>query len=188
VCKRAADPIKQLAFDFPDQVKVVVRNNALPMHARSQATALAALAAGNQGKYWAYYDRLWANPGARDDASLLRIAQALALDLDRWKKDIADPASSARVRAESDAALRLGAMGTPGFFVNGMRQVGWGSFRDLHDRVQREIAAGAQLAASGTPAKAIAEARIRQTAERNPKGDGEAAPDVDDWVKVLLAP
>lgn len=188
VCKRAADPIKQLAFDFPDKVKVVVRNNALPMHARSEATALAALAAGQQGKFWQYYDRLWAAPGARDEGSLARIATELELDLERWKKDRADPANVARVHSESAAAVRLGAAGTPGFFVNGMRQVGWGSFRDLHDRVERELAAGSSLATAGTSAKAIAEARIRQTADRNPKREGEGAPNVDDWVKVLLAP
>ncbi len=188
VCKRAADPIKQLAVDFPDMVKVVVRHNALPSHPRARATAIAAMAAGNQGKFWPYYDRLWASPGARDDASLARIAVDLALDLDRFKKDLADPATAARVQAESDAANRLGAAGTPGFFVNGTRQVGWGSFRDLRARVEREIAAGATLAAAGASPRSVAEARIRQTAERNPKRDQEPAPNADEWVKVLLAP
>lgn len=188
VCKRAADPIKQLAIDFPGKVKVVVRHNALPTHTRAKSAAIAAIAAGNQGKFWEYYDRLWAAPSAREPAALTQIAQDLGLDLERWKKDVRDPASGARVQAESDAAVRLGALGTPGFFVNGMRQVGWGSFRDLRGRVEREIAAGASLSAAGTPSRQVAEARIRQDVERNTKREGEAAPDVDDWVKVLLAP
>ena len=188
VCKRAADPIKQLAVDFPGQVKVVVRNSAPPAHPRSQAVALAALAAGNQGKYWQYYDRLWEDPHARDDISLEVIARALELDIERWKKDVSDPANAARVREESDAAIRLGAEGTPAFFVNGARQVGWGSFRDLRRSVEREIAAGAALATSGAAPGAIAEARIRATATKNAQREGEAVPNVDDWVNVLLAP
>lgn len=187
VCKRIADPIKQLVADFPGTVKVVVRNNALPSHSRAQASALAALAAGRQGKFWPYYDRLWAEQSARDDASFERFAADLGLDLERWKKDVADPASVAAVRRESDAAVRLGVPGTPGFFVNGQRQMGWGSYRDLRARVEREVKAVAALVAAGTPEKDAAAARIRATAEQNPKRDGDPAVQVDDWVKVLLA-
>src|SRR5262245_13482105 len=44
VCKRAADPVKQLVVDFLDRVKVVFRDNALEMHGRSKPLALAAMA------------------------------------------------------------------------------------------------------------------------------------------------
>lgn len=188
VCKRSADPVKQLAADFPGKVKVVLRNNALPMHARAEASAIAALAAGNQGKFWEYYDRLWAETSARDDASFERFARELGLDVERWKKDVADPETRARVRRESESAVKLGVPGTPGFFVNGQRQMGWGSYRDLRGRVEREIGAAASLVASGTAAKDVPAARIRATAEQNPKRDGDPAIQVDEWVKVLLAP
>jgi protein-disulfide isomerase len=165
-----------------------VRNNALPSHVRAKPAAIAAVAAAKQGKYWDYYDKLWAKIGARSDLDLERMAMAAGLDVPRWKADLADPGSAARVQAESDAAVRLGASGTPALFVNGVRQVGWGSYRDLHDKVAREIAATDPLIQGGTPARSVAEARIRQSADRNQKRDGEAAPDLDDWVKVLLAP
>lgn len=187
VCKRAADPIKQLVLDYPDKVKVVFRNNALPTHGRSQPAALAAMAAGQQGKFWEYYDRIFANPSALDDASLAQSATALGLDLEQWNKDIADPKSLKRIQDESAAAIRLGVPGTPGIFVNGYRQVGWGSYLDLRATVGREITAAEALVAKGTKSKDVPSARVREMAVKNVKKDGEAAVDTDAWAKVLLA-
>ncbi len=187
VCTRVADPIKQLVLDFPDKVKVVYRNNALSSHSRAEATARAAMAAARQGKFWPYFDRLFAEFRARDDASLRRIATDLGLDGERFDKDLADPKIAELVRRESDAAVRLGVPGTPGLFVNGFRQMGWGSYRDLHNSVKREIAAADAASNSGKRPGEIAQARIRATADQNPKREGEAAVNADDWVKVLLA-
>ena len=48
VCKRSADPIKQLVVDFPGQVRVNFRHNALAMHGRSQPSAIATVAAAKE--------------------------------------------------------------------------------------------------------------------------------------------
>jgi protein-disulfide isomerase len=187
VCKRAADPLKQVVVDFPDRVKVVFRHNALDAHQRARAAALSALAAGRQGRFWEYHDRLFANTGALDDASLERSASDLGLDLDQWRRDIADPASLERITRESRAAFRLGVPGTPGIFINGHRDRGWGSYEGLKLMVAREIEAGEKLLAAGTPLAEVPAARIRERAERNARGDGEAAPDVEEWIRVLVS-
>lgn len=187
VCKRSADPIKQLVLDFPGMVKVVFRNNALEMHGRSRPAALAAMAAGKQGKFWQYHDRLFANQSGLDDASLRKIAQDLGLDMDQWEKDLADPANAERVKEESSWATKLGAAGTPAFFVNGSRQTGWGSYQGLKSIVAREVGSAEGLAASGVSRSGITENRIRAFADKNTKKDGEASPDLDQWVKVLTA-
>jgi len=187
VCARAADPVKQLVLDFPDKVKVVFRQNALPSHPRALPAAVAALAAGRQGKFWQYHDRLFAGQRALDDASLRGIASDLGLDLAQWEKDIADPEVALRVREESAAAIRVGALGTPGIFVNGIRQAGWGSYGGLRQIVQREIAAAEALVASGTALSDALAQRVRAMAEKNPPEKGAPPVSVEDWVKVLLA-
>jgi protein-disulfide isomerase len=179
--------VKQLVADFPGKVKVVIRNNALPTHARAEAAARAAIAAAKQGRFWDYYDRLFADMRSRDDGSLRRFASDLGLDLARWDKDFADPSAAEWVKRESAAAIRLGVPGTPGIFVNGFRQMGWGSYRDLNASVAREIAAGEALVASGKPLTSVPAERIRLNADKNYKKEGEGAPDVEDWVKTLLA-
>ena len=186
VCKRSADPIKQLALDFPGKVKVVFRNNALEMHGRSKPAALAALAAKNQGKFWQYHDKLFFG-GGLDDSSLRKYAEELKLDMAQWDKDIADPKNAERLKTESGWAEKMGAQGTPAFFVNGIRQVGWGSYLALKSMVDREAQAGEQLLSSGTPRAQVIAARIKATAEKNNKNEGEGSIEGGSWLKMLTA-
>lgn len=187
VCSRAADPIKQLAVDFPGKVRVVFRNNPLTMHRRARAAAMAAAAAGRQGKFWQYHDRLFANQGALDDASLRTIAENLGLNLEKWEEDRNDPKLDARITEEAESVVKLGAPGTPGIFVNGWRSLGWGSYQGLKMTVAREVASGEQLVAAGTPKSDVPAARIRETSVKNPKGSSEGAIDPELWVQVLTA-
>ena len=182
----AIDPIKQLVADFPGKVKVYFRNNALAMHGRSKPAAMAAVAAKNQGKFWQYHDKLFAT-GMLDDASLEQAAKDLGLDVAKWKADLADPKTGERVDQEAKWAESMGATGTPGFFVNGMRQVGWGSYMALKSMVQREIEKGEELAAQGTPRGQIAAKRIAMQASQNTKNEGEPAINAELWAKQLTA-
>lgn len=182
VCKRSADPIKQLAADFPGKVKVFFRNNALEMHGRSKPAALAAFAAKKQGKFWQYHDKLFAT-GALDDASLENDAKELGLNMEQWKKDIADPKNAERIAEEAKWAETLGATGTPGFFVDGTRQVGWGSYMALKSMVGQEVMKAEEQ--KGAPNKTILAERIKATAARNTKGDNESAIDPEKWLQIL---
>ena len=182
VCKRSADPIKQLAADFPGKVKVYFRNNALEMHGRSKPAALAAWAAKKQGKFWQYHDKLFAS-GALDDSSLENTAKELGLNMDQWKKDIADPKNAERIAEEAKWAETMGATGTPGFFVNGTRQVGWGSYMALKSMVQHEVEKADEQ--KGAPTKTVLAERIKATAAKNTKGDTEGAIDPEKWAQLL---
>src|SRR6185369_16779552 len=59
VCRRAVEPLKYLARRHPNDVRLVVKQNALVSHGRAAAAAAASIAAFRQGKYWAYADRLF---------------------------------------------------------------------------------------------------------------------------------
>lgn len=186
VCKRSADPIKQLAADFPGKVKVYFRNNALEMHGRSKPAALAAMAAKKQGKFWQYHDKLFAT-GQLDDASLEQAAKDLGLNVEQWKKDLSDPKAAERLAQEAKWAESMGATGTPGFFVNGVRQVGWGSYMALKSTVAREIEKGEELISQGTPKNQVVAKRIAALAEKNTKNEGETSIDAAAWAKNLTA-
>jgi protein-disulfide isomerase len=187
VCRRSADPMKQLVLDFPGAVKVVFRNNALVSHGRSKAAALAALAAGKQGKFWEFHDRLFANPAGLDDASLKRTATDLGLDVAQWEKDLADPKNAEQVARESAEAVKLGTPGTPAVFVNGLRVAGWGSYRGVRGMVEREISQGEKLAADGMALAQIPATRIKATAAQNPPTPNEGPIDPELWVRILTA-
>ena len=185
VCKRSHDPIKQLVMDFPGKVKVVFRHNALEMHGRSRPAATAAMAAQRQGKFWQYHDKLF-RTGRLDDASLLDHAREIGLDLAKFQSDLQDGQIGESIRKESKMSEDLGASGTPAFFVNGVRQVGWGSYLALKSMVAREIAAGDQLVAAGTKGKDVLRKRIQDQANQNYKSEGETVLDGKKWADLLL--
>jgi len=120
-------------------------------------------------------DRSGLNPGDRLECA--RLARGLAGRIGA----LAD-----LLLAEADRArAAMGATGTPGFFVNGVRQVGWGSYLALKSIVQREIDKGEELIAGGTPRNQVIAKRIAALADKNTKGEGEAAIDATKWAQYL---
>jgi protein-disulfide isomerase len=94
------------------------------MHAHARLAAKAALAAGEQGKYWEYHDVLFAHQSALDRASLERYAADVGLDTRRFSRDLDDARLDARLDADVADADALGIKGTPTLFVNRRRIVG----------------------------------------------------------------
>jgi protein-disulfide isomerase len=123
-CARAEPIVRSLEQAHPGDVRVVFKNMPLPMHDHAWLAAKAALAAGEQGKYWEYHDALFAHQSALDRASLERYAADLGLDTRRFARDLDDARLDARLQADVSDADALGIKGTPTLFVNGRRVVG----------------------------------------------------------------
>jgi len=72
---------------------------------QSFRAAVAARAAGPQGKFWAYHDYLFAHQspdehsGLLTDAYLRSVAQRLGLNMTAFDRDLASPALATAVRA-----------------------------------------------------------------------------------------
>ena len=83
----------------------------------SEEAARVALAAKMQGKYWEFHRAMLESQGQANEASALRTAEKLGLDMARLKRDLA----SAEVKKEIDEtralAAKMGIQGTPHFIV-----------------------------------------------------------------------
>ena len=161
VCRRAVEATHQIAEVVPG-ARVEFRQHALAMHKNAEIAAIASLAAHRQGKFWKMHDILFQNQSALDSLSLETYAQQIGLDMARYKKDIADPALKARVKAEGKVAESLGARGTPAFVVNGKLQVGWGSWQGFRGMVQRELSKVDEMLKSGTKLKDVFAVRAKE--------------------------
>ncbi|HXJ35677.1 MAG TPA: DsbA family protein [Candidatus Eisenbacteria bacterium] len=168
VCRRVVEPLKLLARTYPNDVRIVFKENALAMHGRASRLAAASLAAFRQGKFWEFHDRVFANPGQLDDDSLAAHAKAIGLDVPRFQADMDDPAVTAQVEYEADLAASLDLRSTPGFMINGTPQMGWGSYMGMEGLVKRELDRAQKLSQSGTPADRVAYEATRQA---GPKGE-----------------
>jgi Na+/H+ antiporter NhaA len=123
-CGRAEQVVRELLRDFGD-VRYVWRHLPLnDVHANAQLAAEAAEAAGDQGRFWDMYDLLLANQDALRPGDLLRYAEDLGLDLDRFAEELRTHAGASRVAEDVDSADLSGVSGTPTFFINGRRHYG----------------------------------------------------------------
>jgi protein-disulfide isomerase len=161
VCKRCADATDQIAEEFAEEVRVEFWQHALPTHQSAENAAVASLAAQRQGRFWDYHDELFRNQSRLDLASLESYAQALGLDLDKFRADYQDPALRERVKRESEVAEKMGATGTPAFSINGKVNVGWGSWSSFRSNVERELAEARKAEVAGTRLPDIAGERAK---------------------------
>jgi protein-disulfide isomerase len=114
-CKKAFLEVAQLV-EKDKQVKLILKE--FPILSKgSEEAAKVALAAKLQGKYWEVHRALNEAQGQSNEASALRVAEKLGLDMAKLKRDMA----SAEVKKEIDEtralAMKLGIQGTPHFLV-----------------------------------------------------------------------
>jgi Na+/H+ antiporter NhaA len=123
-CGQAEPVIRELLRDFGD-VRYVWRHLPLnDVHPGAQLAAEAAEAAADQGAFWPMHDLLLARQDALGPRDLVRYAEALGLDVERFTDALRTHAGAARIAEDVDGADLSGVSGTPTFFVNGRRHYG----------------------------------------------------------------
>lgn len=117
-CRAASPVIEELVKKRPD-VKVVYKHFPLSFHVNARKAAIAAEAAANQGKFWQMHAALFATQDLLSDELILGHAKGLGLDVERFKRDLVDPAVIKRVDDSRAEGAALGIDATPAFFVDG---------------------------------------------------------------------
>lgn len=89
----------------------------------SQRAAVAARAAGKQGKFWEFSSLIAkaAPPSGHppiDEATVTKYATELGLDMTKFKADLSDPAVAEAIKADVEHAKTIGVDGTPFFLIN----------------------------------------------------------------------
>lgn len=139
-CKRGADTMDQVAKAYPNDVKIVFKNLPLAFHKNAKPAAIAALAAGKQGKFWEMHDKLFANQRGLTADYFEKSAKEIGLNVEQFKKDITSPELAAQVDAEAEQANAVGISGTPGFLVNGVLVRGAYPFEHFKGIIDRWLA------------------------------------------------
>jgi protein-disulfide isomerase len=104
---------------YPHEVKLVMKHFPLPMHGFARKAAMAALAAGKQGRFWEIHEKLYANQKDLSDAKVEAIAQELGLNKEQFNQDLKDPAIGSLIERDMNNARQANVRGTPTIFVNG---------------------------------------------------------------------
>lgn len=138
--------IKQLADDFPDDLKIVYRHFPLTsIHRYALPAARAAEAAGNQGKFWEMHDKLFENQrswerNSQADEIFEAYAGELGLNLEQFRKDYNDGSTKSKVQSDARLGQQNNVTGTPSFFLNGRKISNPRGYTELKQLIQNEIA------------------------------------------------
>jgi protein-disulfide isomerase len=145
-CKRAEDTLAEVVKLYPGALKVVWRDEPLPMHPQAQLAAEAAREAQRQQGsigFWKMHDKLFAgqtSPGL-DRPALDGYARETGLDMAAFADALDNRTQRAVVDADHKAATDADISGLPTFVIGGYLMSGAqpaSKFRKLIDRVLKE--------------------------------------------------
>ena len=136
-CNVAAPALRRISQEKTGLIVYYYKNFPLKQHKSALESAQALLAAEKQGKFWPMYDLLYESDDLSQDV-LNQCASKLALDLERFKKDMQSKDVLERIRKEKMEGLALGVIGTPGIFINGKFYQGIKTEAELRDRIEEE--------------------------------------------------
>jgi protein-disulfide isomerase len=148
-CARVEPTLKQLEQAWPGQVRVVWKHLPLGMHPNARPAALAAEAAREQGKFWAFHDAVFQDQRALSAADLERHARTAGLDLARYRAALAGGRGEARLVEDLALASQVGAGGTPTMFFNCRQLVGAVPFETMKPVAEEELKKAEALLARG---------------------------------------
>jgi protein-disulfide isomerase len=124
-CGQAEQVVRELLAASGLDLRYVFRHLPLnDVHLHAQLAAEAAEAAGAQGAFWDMHDVLLEHQDALTSKELVRYAEQLGLDVDRFREDLRSGTHARRVSRDVDSADASGVSGTPTFFINGRRHHG----------------------------------------------------------------
>lgn len=152
-CAQYHPVLKQVQAEFNDQIYFQFRNFPLSgKHPNAFAGARAAEAAGLQGKFWEMHDLLYENQqqwsSANDPAPFFKqYAKSLSLNEAQFTKDFASSKVNDLINADLAEGTKLGAEGTPAFFLDG-KKVTIGQSAAAFEKVIKEAIAKKSPAAT----------------------------------------
>jgi protein-disulfide isomerase len=159
-CARVVPTLEQIEKDYGSDVRLAFHHNPLAFHKEALSAAIAAEAAGEQGKFWEMHDKLFDNQRDLGAKNYEKWAKELGLDTKKFAAAMKDPAIKRRVEDQQKHGVTLGARGTPAFFINGRFLSGAqpiASFKAIIDEEKKEAET---LVAGGTSRSGVYDAVI----------------------------
>jgi protein-disulfide isomerase len=139
-CAKVLPTLKQIENTYRDRVRIVWKHLPLDIHKDAVGAAVAAEAAGKQGKFWEYHDKLFANRDRLAPDDLKQYANDLQLDMKRFEADRLDLSEKKKIDADLAEAQTLGINGTPAIFINGRHLAGAQPFEMFAKIIDEELA------------------------------------------------
>ncbi|MFZ5845163.1 MAG: DsbA family protein [Patescibacteria group bacterium] len=138
-CRAVKPVIDEIVAQYAgDNFVFGYRHFPLEQHSMAMKAAIAAEAAGQQGKFWEMTDLLFANQDKLSDETIMSLAQQLNLRMEAFKKDLERSDIREKVERDKSYGIQIGIKATPTFFLNGQK-LELRNFADLKSAVAEAI-------------------------------------------------
>ncbi len=143
-CAAAFPVVKKVELDYGNNINFVYRHFPLPQHKNGFKAALAAEAAGVQGKFWEMHDKLFENQdtwGELDNPAdtFTGYAKDLGLETAKFGQDMNDKKLSDKVNRDQADGTTLGVNSTPTFIINNQKFPGVLSYAEFKSKIDEEL-------------------------------------------------
>lgn len=120
-CKDFKPTIDKLVSSYGDKVKFVYRHFPLSFHQNAQISSEASECAGEQSKFWEFYDKAFINSSGDgsglNKTDLQKYATELSLNMDQFNTCLNDSKYSKKVNSDADFGQSDGVTGTPSVVI-----------------------------------------------------------------------
>jgi protein-disulfide isomerase len=118
-CRRVLPTLAQIESKYGEKVKLVFRDFPIDnLHPGASKAHEAARCANEQGKFWAYHDKLFAAPPKSSPEIFKALAKEVGLD-GTFETCFDGGKYQADIKKDIEEGNRVGVTGTPAFFING---------------------------------------------------------------------
>jgi protein-disulfide isomerase len=192
-CSRVEPTINQVMKEYQGKVRVAWRDLPLPFHPNAKPAAIAARAAGEQGKFWEMHDKIFADQAHMDRPTYEKYAGELGLNLAKFKAALDAEKGKEAIEADSTAGGKIGARGTPAFFINGKFLSGAQPFEMFKTKIDEELKNAEALVSKGTPKAKVYDVLMKDAksevaaAPAGGGGEAEKGPEQDDKTYPVAA-
>jgi len=138
--------VKKLEEKFGSQMSFTYRHFPLSqIHKNAELAAMAAEAAGLQGKFWEMHDMLFENQTAWSNnynakKVFIGYAEKLVLNTDQFENDLDRKDLRDKIAANYKEGVSIGINGTPSFFVNGVKITNPKSYEEFEKIISEKLA------------------------------------------------
>jgi protein-disulfide isomerase len=126
--------------EYPDKIRLVLKNYPYKYRDYSHLAAEALLAAGDQGKYWEMHDIMIKNSPKLDRDNLIRYADELNLNVKRFTNDLDTMKHKKNIEQDEKLAVAMDLYNTPTFFINGRKVIGNRPYEYMKKIIEEELA------------------------------------------------
>jgi len=142
-CRQVQPVLIQILQKYGTRVRLVYKDMPIDgLHPQARGVAEAARCAADQGRFWEFHDKVYANPPDGSAGRLQDYASQVGIDAQRFEACRSSRKHESGVQRDVQEGADLGITGTPAFFVNGRFLSGSQPFETFTRIIDEELATG----------------------------------------------